>query len=856
MMIEQANDAAVKLKRIFVESKLPDELRPLKRMANNLWWSWNSEATELFRSIDPEKWESVHQYNPIALLEDGLSWEKAQQLIEDKAFMERMHRVNEQFEAYMATPLAPDQPRIAYFCMEYGLHISMRLYSGGLGILAGDYLKEASDQNAALVGVGLLYRFGYFQQSISLYGDQISEFPSQKYNLFPMELVRDAEGNLLHTQVSFPGRTVYAQIWKMNIGRISLYLLDTDIEGNQSEDRTLTHQLYGGDNEHRLKQEYLLGIGGIRALRALGVAPDIYHLNEGHAAFINLERLRPLIREEGLTFEQASEVVRASALFTTHTPVPAGHDYFSNDLLKRYLHNYIEELSIPWDTFLALGKINPQDDQEQFSMSHLAIRLSQEVNGVSQLHGKVSQDMFKDLYPGYNSEELHIGYVTNGVHYPSWIAQEWSQLYAEQFGEGFFEHQSDPERWRNIRDVPAERIMSIRWQRKAKLLDYVKAKLQSDLTRRGEKPANIFDVLNSIRDDAFVVGFARRFATYKRAHLLFTDLERLAEIVGQEERPIIFLFAGKAHPADQGGQDLIRQIVQISQREQFLGKVIFLEGYNMEMAKLLVQGVDVWLNTPTRPKEASGTSGVKAALNGVINFSVLDGWWAEGYRPEAGWALPLEKTYEEQRLQDELDAEKIYNTFENEIIPLFFRRNEQDVPEEWVAYIKNTISDVAPHFTMKRMMDDYYRSFYRPLDRRRQQITADHFAKVKELRKWKADIQANWNNITVDERSIQDTDNFSLMVGDDFQAKIRLYLNGVQAEHVGLELVVFHQPDEHRRELVLAREFEIVSQDGHMANYECRVKPTYSGVFEYGIRLFPKHPLLPHRQDFGLMRWL
>ncbi|MCB0636614.1 MAG: alpha-glucan family phosphorylase, partial [Lewinella sp.] len=591
-------------------------------------------------------------------------------------------------------------------------------------VLAGDYLKEASDSNVNLVAIGLLYRHGYFQQALALNGDQIHNFPGQEFTKLPLLPVRDEQGEWIRISVELKGRTVWAKVWLLQVGRIKLYLLDTDLDENAWEDRTLTHQLYGGDNEHRLKQEILLGIGGVRALKALGMKPDLYHCNEGHAAFLGLERLRNYVQKEGLAYPEALEVVRASSLYTTHTPVPAGHDHYSEHLMQAYLYPYAHALGISWAEFLALGRVEPDNGAEDFNMSHLAIHLSQEVNGVSKLHGAVSQKMFSKLFPGYTPEELHIGYVTNSVHYPTWIAHDLHELYLKHFGKNFVKDQSNVKHWRKIHEVEDGDLMAVRRQLKKRLLTYVKATIKDNLTRRGENPRSIFSVLNNVREDALVIGFARRFATYKRAHLLFTNLDRLSEIVNDADKPVIFLFAGKAHPADGGGQDLIRQIIHISKQPQFVGKVIFLENYNMEMAKLLVQGVDIWLNTPTRPLEASGTSGMKAALNGVVNFSVLDGWWAEGYRPDAGWALSLERTYEDQTLQNELDAENIYNILETEIIPTYFDFNEAGYSPSWVHYVKQIIAEVAPHFTMKRMLDDYYDRFYNQL-----------FDSIKALRK-------------------------------------------------------------------------------------------------------------------------
>ncbi len=854
-MIGQLNQSPFKLKRIFIESQLPQGLMPLRELANNLWWSWNRDAIELFRSIDQQRWANV-EYNPIRLL-DELSPAKANALLADQAFMNRVKAIDQAFKDYLKAKPAKGAPRIAYFSMEYGLHISLHIYSGGLGVLAGDYLKEASDCNANMVAVGLLYRYGYFQQSISLHGEQVNNYPAQKFTQLPLQPVFDAKGEWLKLGIGMKGRLVFAKVWELRVGRMPLYLLDTDLDENSWEDRKLTHQLYGGDNEHRLQQEILLGIGGIQALQALGIEADIYHCNEGHAAFMGLERLRTYMQHQQLTFDEAVEVVRATSLFTTHTPVPAGHDYFHPNLLAQYFMDYADKLGISWQRFIELGQINGYNPDELFSMSHLAMRLSQEVNGVSELHGTVSQQMFNKLYPGYHAEELHIGYVTNSVHYHTWIAPEWHDLYVREFGVGFLQDQSNKTHWRHIYNVAPKEIMSIRQQLKRRLLGYVKASLQEDLRRRGENPRAIFEVVNAINEEALIIGFARRFATYKRAHLLFTNPERLSQIVNQTGRPVLFLFAGKAHPADHGGQELIKHIVSVSKRPEFAGKVIFLENYNMEMAKLLVQGVDIWLNTPTRPQEASGTSGMKAALNGVMNFSVLDGWWAEGYRPDAGWALSKERTYAEQTLQNELDAETIYNILEHEIVPAFFQRDEQGIPQQWVSHIKNTIAEIAPDYTMKRMLDHYFERFYNKLYERGTAVRHKAFALARQIAAWKNELRRHWDEIETVALEVFDTDNRALPVGQPFTATISLYINGIKPEHVGLEAAFFRRVnDDAELKLEFTAELELKTVKGSTATYHCAIDPQLAGVFEYGFRMFPKHPALAHRQDLPLTRWL
>ncbi len=841
------------LRRIFIEPRLPESLAPLQELAGNLWWSWNNDAVALFKRVAGEQWEAL-QCNPVAVLDD-LGAEQAQALVSDEEFMARMKATHSSFKSYM-TANAKKMPMVGYFCMEYGLHISLKLYSGGLGVLAGDYLKEASDSNVNMTAVGLLYRHGYFQQEVSMHGDQISHYPAQLFTKLPIQAVRNHNGDWVKIAVEYPGRRVFAKLWRLDVGRIALYLLDTDVDENSREDRDLTDALYGGDNEYRLRQEILLGMGGLKALQALGIEPAVFHLNEGHAAFLQVQRLQHLTAEQGISWDEAVELVRASSLFTTHTPVPAGHDNFPESTMRVYFADFVERLGITWFDFMALGRLDAANPYENFSMSHLAIRLSQEVNGVSRLHGEVSRRMFAELYPGYHHEELHIGYVTNSVHYPTWAAPEWHELHRRVFGEDFLSRQSDPQVWSRIAEVPSEEIMQIRTELKKRLLRYVKAKLQADLTRRGESPRFIFEALGNIRSKALVIGFARRFATYKRAHLLFTNIERLVSLLQNQERPVILLYAGKAHPADKGGQELIRHIVNISRRPDLAGKIIFLEDYNMEMAKLLVQGVDIWLNTPMRPKEASGTSGMKAVMNGVLNFSVLDGWWAEGYLPGAGWALSMEATYKDTNLQNELDAETIYNLLEEEIIPAYFDKDEQGIPQQWVDCIRKNFVAIAPHFTMKRMLDDYYERFYNKLFARTLQLQASKHAEATRIVAWKDKVGRQWAGIRLVDVQLYDTANHALPMGRPFTASITLDLNGLQPDEVGLELIFFKRIDEEELRVRLRTDLAFSRMSNGLAVYECAVEPGMAGVYEYGLRMYPRSAMLPHRQDFPLVRWV
>ncbi len=851
-MIGQLSDNHIKLKRIFIENQLPDKLAALHKLASNIWWSWSHESIQLFKSID-EKGFIALNYNPIALLEQ-LSPEQMDRLAKDQDFQKQLAAAEKSFDAYMAEKMKPNQPRIAYFSMEYGLHISLKLYSGGLGVLAGDYLKEASDSNVDLFGVGLLYRYGYFNQGLSMNGDQIHHYPPQKFTQLPVRPVRNEDGSWLKVAISLQGRMVQVKVWSLAIGRIKLYLLDTDFDENNWEDRTLTHQLYGGDNEHRIKQEILLGIGGVRAIEAMGLQPDLFHLNEGHAGFLSLERLKNLVAQ-GFTFPEAVEVVRSSSLYTTHTPVPAGHDHFSEQLMQKYLYHIAAELGISWAEFMAIGRVQAKDSSEDFNMSNMAIRLSQRVNGVSELHGKVSQEMFTKLYPGYTAEEIHIGFVTNSVHYPTWISRELHQLYSSVFGKDWVRDQSNKDIWRKVHKIKDADLWAVRKLMKARLMRYVLEKLEADMRHRGESPRTIYSVLNNINKEALVLGFARRFATYKRATLLFTNLDRLRAIVNDPQRPVIFLFAGKAHPADKGGQDLIRHIIHVSKQPEFAGKIIFLEDYNMEMAKLLTQGVDIWLNTPTRPLEASGTSGMKAALNGSVNFSVLDGWWAEGYRPDAGWALPVERTYEDQNLQNELDAERLYSILENEIVPIYFERDADGLSSRWMSYVKQIIAEVAPTFTMKRMLDHYYERFYRPVFEQAKKVRPKNYADAKAYAAWKKDMEERWPGLHTVKMEAPDTDNHPLPVGEKFEVSITLALNGINAKDIGLEVLFFQRKDENHLLLRNSANFKLVESNAYEGVYKVSLDPQLAGVYEYGFRVSPRHPLMAHRQDLNLIYW-
>ncbi|MBQ8018943.1 MAG: alpha-glucan family phosphorylase, partial [Paludibacteraceae bacterium] len=629
------------------------------------------------------------------------------EVAKDADFAKEIDSVFKNFKAYMDKKNEASKPSVAYFSMEYGLTDILKIYSGGLGVLAGDYLKEASDSNINMCAVGFLYRYGYFTQSISMDGDQIAVYEPQNFSTLPLEQVKDKDGNPIILEVPYYDRTIYSNIWKVAVGRVDLYLLDTDIEQNPDYDRSITHQLYGGDWENRLKQEYLLGIGGVLMLQKLGIKKDIYHCNEGHAALLNLQRLVDYIEKEGMTFEQAKEVVHASALYTVHTPVPAGHDKFDESLFGRYMYKFAERLGISWDDLMDLGRENPGDKGEKFSMSVFACNLCQESNGVSWLHGEVSKKMFAPIWKGYFPEELHVGYVTNGVHMPTWADRSWKKLFESTFGADYIAKQSKESTWAPINKVDDAKIWETKLALKNRLIDFIKVQYKATWLKNQGDPTQVLAITEKINPNALTIGFGRRFATYKRAHLLFSDLKRLSQIVNNDKAPVQFFFTGKAHPADGGGQGLIKRIIEISRMPEFQGKVIFLENYDMALAKKLISGVDIWLNTPTRPLEASGTSGEKALMNGTINFSVKDGWWYEGYREGAGWALTEHRTYDYQPYQDQLDAATIYNLLEKEIIPKYYATNSKGYSPEWVQTIKNSFMQITPNYTMKRQLDDY-----------------------------------------------------------------------------------------------------------------------------------------------------
>lgn len=840
-------------KSVMVTRHLPEQLTGLEMLCKNLWWCWNDDAKALFKSIDAELWHKSG-HNPMEIL-DKVSLKRYNELAKDEDFLARMNRVINEFYTYMEKKNERTEPSVAYFCMEYGLDTSLKIYSGGLGILAGDYLKETSDMNVNLVAVGLLYRYGYFTQRLTPQGNQVADYTAQDFLKIPAEPVIGEDGAWKSVSMNLPGRTLYARIWKVAVGRTDLYLLDTDYEANSAEDRSVTHQLYGGNHENRLKQEILLGIGGVRALRTLGLNPTMYHYNEGHAAFAGLERLREYMQEQHYEMSEALELVRASALFTTHTPVPAGHDAFSEDELGPYFGHYPQRYGLDWRGFMGFGKINAQDVKEEFSMSVLAANFSQNVNGVSMLHGKVSQDIFAPMYPGYLPEELYISYVTNGVHYPTWAAKEWKAIHAKVFGEEFKTSHYDKSCFEGIYKVDDEQIWNTRKLLKADLIKTVKDRLSDPIVSAHYSPGEIVTIKETLRDDVLTIGFARRFATYKRATLLFRDLNRLDEIVNNPKRPVQFLFAGKAHPADKAGQDLIKQIVEISKDPRFIGRIVFVPGYDITLAKRLVQGVDVWMNNPTRPQEASGTSGEKASMNGVMHFSVLDGWWVEGYVKDAGWALPQERTYDDYEYQNELDAATIYSTIENEIAPDYYDIDNTGRSSKWIGYIKNTVSMVASNFTTNRMLSDYCKQYYFPQSERYSRLAADGGKVAKEIAAWKKFVGEEWNNMRIVSYT-QPNASYTLSDKNKLESEVVIDLGRLKPEDIGVEMLLTSTDAKGQLHIQEVFNYELVSYENGVATFKTSVLPERTGMYEVGTRVYPKNAELPHRQDFPIVKWL
>jgi starch phosphorylase len=778
------------LHKFTVVPSLTDELAALQRVAYNLWWCWEQDATNLFRRLDPDLWKST-RHNPVEML-GILQQTTLEGLKSDEGFMAHLALVDEKLSDYLQaktwfqkTGNGASKMKIAYFSMEFGLHESLPIYSGGLGILAGDHLKSASDLGLPLVGVGLLYRQGYFRQYLNNEGWQQEYYPENDFYNLPLTLERDENGAPQAFELSFGPRTFKVHIWRVQVGRVPLYLLDTNLEDNSPEDRLITAQLYFGDKEMRMIQEILLGIGGIRALRTLGIVPNVCHLNEGHAAFLALERIRLLMEKRGIRFNEAREIVKAGNIFTTHTPVEAGIDHFAPELLDKFFSSYFTLLGISHDEFIGLGRQNPKNRQETFCMAVLALKLAGHANGVSQLHGEVSRKMWKNLWPELPEEQLPLTSITNGVHTRTWMSNHMASLLIRYLGTRWLDDPTDHNVWRRIAKIPDAELWRTRQSCREKLVDFARKRLKEQLIKDGATSKEIATAEEVLDPEVLTIGFARRFATYKRGTLLLRDLDRLAALLNNPAMPVQFIFAGKAHPQDQEGKELIRQIVQASHLEQFRHRIVFIEDYDMEVARHLVQGVDVWLNTPLRPMEASGTSGMKASFNGGLNLSVLDGWWCEGYQGNNGWAIGKGEVYEDIEYQNQVEGRALYDLLEKEVIPHFYERGSDGVPRSWIATMKASMQSLCPVFSTDRMVQEYTSHSYTPSYTQWKRLVDDDLALALDLARWKEDLFKAWPQIRIEQAEAEAAD--AVVVGSPVPVSARIALGGIPVEHVSVE---------------------------------------------------------------------
>jgi starch phosphorylase len=849
---------------------LPDRLRPLQELAYNLWWCWNHEAISLFRRIDPDLWEAI-EHSPVKML-GRIDQARLEVLLHDDGFLAHMDRVDQAFRDYCNAPTwfqesfqasaprqggagpGPDDFRIAYFSAEFGLNESVPTYSGGLGVLSGDHLKSSSDLGLPLVGVGLMYREGYFRQYLTVDGWQQERYPENDFFNLPLLPETRSDGRPLLESVPFPGREVWFRIWRIQVGRVPLYLLDTNIPQNSPEDRSITSRLYGGDIDLRIRQEMILGIGGVRALYALGQPPVVCHMNEGHSAFCGLERIRLLMETAGVDFHTAREVVAASTVFTTHTPVPAGNDVFPPPLVEHYFSAILPQLKIDQSEFLGLGRQHPNDAHEQFGMTVLALRLANVSNGVSQLHGKVSRRMWRGMWPDLPENEVPITAITNGVHLPTWVSPELFQLYERYLGAQWESRSSDVRVWKRVENIPDAELWRTHERRRERLVAFARGRLRQQLKIRGAPPAEIDRADEVLDPEALTIGFARRFATYKRGTLIFRNLERLSAIINNKDRPVQVLFAGKAHPRDHGGKELIAQILHIARRPEFRRRILFLEDYDMNVCRYLVQGVDVWLNNPRRPLEASGTSGMKVSANGGLNLSILDGWWCEGYGGDNGWAIGAGEEYSDLSYQDEVESRAVYDLLEQEIVPLFYNRGSDGLPRGWLRMMKRSIETLCPVFNTSRMVAEYMNVCYAPSIQRYHRLLAENLKGAASLAGWRKGLKQGWPQIKIEKVESAGAD--PLHVGGELQVKARVHLGRFGPEDVQVQL--YHGPvdsmgDIPRGQTVLMRPDGAVEAGSWVftGTIPCRS----SGQHGFLVRVLPRHPDLANPFEPGLVVW-
>jgi glycogen phosphorylase len=843
-----------------VQPNIPDNLKPLKELANDLWLSWNFDAVSLFMRLDYDAWVKARQ-NPVKTL--GFTpQERLEELSKDDSFLTALNLVYDKYKAYKNgdTWYTGSRDRaICYFSMEYGLDLSLPIYSGGLGILSGDHMKSSSDLGIPLIGIGLLYRQGYFTQYLNADGYQQESYPENDWYNMPVQQCVDENGKSRSISVTMAGSVITADIWEVKVGRNSLYLLDTNIDENTPENRLITAALYGGDKETRMKQEILLGIGGLYAVKALGYTPAVVHMNEGHSAFLALERVRELMKEKGLSFEEGLQATWPTSVFTTHTPVPAGNERFPSHLMEKYFHGMAGELGLNWNDFLALGKANPGDPNEEFCMTVLALRLSAYSNGVSKLHGEVSRNMWRNLWPDLPADEIPIKHITNGVHPRTWLSHDLTDLLDRYFGPRFYDEPTNLEIWERMDRISNEELWRTHERRRERLVAFTRTRMRRQLTRRGGTEAQVAQADEALSPYALTISFARRFATYKRATLLFRDPDRLMRLLTDKDRPIQLIFAGKAHPHDIPGKELIKSIVHFASNPEVRNKIVFLENYDMNIASHLTSGSDLWLNTPRRPLEASGTSGMKAAINGVLNVSVLDGWWAEAYKPGIGWSIGNGESYENEELQDEIESKALYDLLEREIIPAFYSRGRDNLPREWIAKMKESIQYVGEHFCSQRMLLEYSTRFYLPAMENYHSFIDGDYQKAKDLAQYMSKVKKGWKNISVS--NICCSSPPVLKVGQDLLVTADVHLGSLIPEDVTVELYYGHLTGKEEFENPQRAEMKPMQPEkpektaGTTIHYKIEVPCTLTGQQGYAVRVIPKHQYLAHPFLPGLIKW-
>ncbi|MBD3182370.1 alpha-glucan family phosphorylase [Candidatus Poribacteria bacterium] len=839
---------------------IPERLQCLKEIAYNLSWSWDHDTLELFRRLDRDLWEEVY-HNPVDML-GSINQETLESAAKDDAFIAHMNRVYENLKDYMESKTwyeksygEDSNTYVAYFSAEFGITECLPIYSGGLGVLAGDHLKSASDLGLPLVGIGLLYQHGYFTQYLNSDGWQQALYPSNDFYNMPVELMKDDKGNPITITIDYPTGPVKAHIWRIQVGRVSLYLLDTNIPENQRlEDRNITNQLYVSGEEIRIRQEIMLGIGGVRALKALNIDPIVFHMNEGHSAFLAIERICLLMKNHGLSFTDAKEVARATNIFTTHTPVPAGIDVFSPQLMDKYFRDYCSCLDISFDNFLDLGRLRPGNANEGFSMPIMAMRLASYSNGVSQLHGKVARRMWNSIWPEVPEDEVPIGAIVNGVHIRSWVSKGMSDLFDRYLGPKWAEDPLDPGLWEKVKQIPADELWRTHERRRERLVAFVRRQLLKQLERRGALSSEINKASEILNPEALTIGFARRFASYKRATLILKDPQRLEKILCNKEKPVQLIFAGKAHPDDGPGKELIRQIIHITRQGDLRKYIVFIEDYDINVARYLVQGCDLWLSTPRRLSEASSTSGMKAAANGGINMSVLDGWWDEAYKPEIGWAIGHGENYSDEAYQDKVESEAIYEMLEKEVVPLFYNVGNNSLPRKWIQLMKASMASICPMFNTNRMVHEYIEQFYHPSAYNAKILTADNFAKAKEQSKWKTFIKLNWSSVRIDNVDMENVS--EIKVGNQVKVKAQVYLGVLNPEDVDVE--IYKGTVDSQGEITNASIISMNCSESHGEDrytFEGNIKCDSSGLHGYTVRILPRHGELSNPHELGLILW-